>query len=81
MHVEPQLQQLTAGNEVRLDISARGFWQAGQIAFLDVRVFNPTAKRNANLELSKAYEINKKEKKKHITKAFSRSSIDVSHFW
>ena len=50
--VEPQLQQLTdeylqhstaAGNEVRLDISARGFWQAGQIVFLGVRVFHPNA--------------------------------------
>ena len=35
VRVEPQLQQLTVeylqhstGNEVRLDISARGFWQA-----------------------------------------------------
>ena len=71
--MELQPQQLTgeylqhstaAGNEVRLDISARGFWQAGQMAFLDVRVFNPNAKRYANIELSKAYEINEKEKKK-----------------
>ena len=54
MHVELQLQQLTgeyllqnltaAVNEVRLDISARGFLQAGQMAFLDVKVFNPNAK-------------------------------------
>ena len=73
VRVEPQLQQLTgehlqhstaAGNEVRLDISARRFWQAGQMAFLDVRVFNPNTKRYANIELSKAYEINEKEKKK-----------------
>ena len=64
--VEPQLQQLTgeylqhstaAGNEVRLDISARGFWQAGQMVFLGVRVFHPNAKRYENIELSKAYEI------------------------
>ena len=34
------------------------------MAFLDVRVFNPNAKRYANIELSKAYEINEKEKKK-----------------
>ena len=68
--VEPQLQQLTgeylqhstaAGNEVRLDISARGFWQAGQMVFLDVRVFNPNAKRYENIELSKAYEIKEEE--------------------
>ena len=66
VRVEPQLQQLTgeylqhstaAGNEVRIDISTRGFWQAGQMAFLDVQVFNPNTKRYANIELSKAYEI------------------------
>ena len=77
VRVEPQLQQITgeylqhsteSGNEVRLDISARGFWQAGQITFLDVRVFNPNAKRYANIELSKAYEINVKEKKKTYNK-------------
>ena len=52
VRVEPQLQQLTgeylqhstaAGDEVRLDISAFGFWRAGQIAFLVARVFNPYA--------------------------------------
>ena len=56
MRVEPQPQQLTgeylqnstaAGNEVRLDISALGFWQAVQMAFLDVRVFNPNGTRHA----------------------------------
>ena len=39
----PQLQQLTgktfqssslSGNEVRLEICGRGFWQAGQMVFL-----------------------------------------------
>ena len=79
--VEPQLQQFTvkflqhstaAGNEVRLDISVRGFWEAGQMAFLDVRVFNPNAKRYANIELSKAYEINEKEKKKTYNKRILR---------
>ena len=81
--VEPQLQQLTdeylqhstaAGNEVRLDISARGFWQAGQMAFLHVRGFNPNVKRYANIELSKAYEINKKEKKQHIPNPWLHAS-------
>ena len=78
MKVEPQLQQLTreylqhstaAGNEVRLDISARGFLQAGQMAFSDVRVFNPNAKQYANKEPSKTYEINEK------------SIMEVSHLW
>ena len=49
--VEPQFQELTGeilhpstitGNEARLDIRARGFWQAGQMTFFDVRVFNQT---------------------------------------
>ena len=32
--------------------------------FLDVTVFKPNAKRHANIELSKAYKINEKEKKR-----------------
>ena len=56
--VESQLHQLTgkylrhstaASNEVRLDISAREFCQAGQMVFLDVRAFNPNAKRYAKI--------------------------------
>ena len=58
MRVEPQLQQFTgkylqhsiaAGNEVRLDNSAHGFWQADQMTFLDVSVFNPNVKQYANV--------------------------------
>ena len=84
VRVEPQLQQLTskylqnstaAGNEVRLYISARGFWQAGQMAFLDVIVFNPNTKRYANKELSKAYEIDEKEKKK----TYNERILQVEH--
>ena len=69
---EPQLQPLTGesfapstatGNEVRLDVCACGFWQAGQMAFFDVRVFNPNARRYAKQELSKKYQLNEKEKK------------------
>ena len=44
-------------------IRARGFWQSGQLAFFDVRVFNPTAKRYTKQDLSKSYESNEKEKK------------------
>ena len=32
----------TAANEIRLDISARGFSKASQMAFMYVRVFNST---------------------------------------
>ena len=35
-----------AGDEVRLDISDRGFWQISQMVFLDVNVFNPNVKEN-----------------------------------
>ena len=72
VRVEPQLQPLTGesfapstatGNEVRLDVRARGFWQSGQMAFFDVRVFNPNARRYAKQELSKTYQLNEKEKK------------------
>ena len=47
--------------------------------FLDVWVFNPNAKRYANVELSKAYEINEKEKKKTYNKR--RLIMEVSHRW
>ena len=49
--VEPSLQPLNGENflyrsantdsEARLDVKARGFWNRGQDAFFDVRVFNP----------------------------------------
>ena len=48
---------------MRLDVCARGFWQTGQMAFFDVRVFNPNARRYAKQELSKTYQLNEKEKK------------------
>ena len=40
------------------------------MAFLDLRVFNPNGKVYANIELSKAYGINKKKEKRKITNAF-----------
>ena len=50
---EPHLRPLTgevlpnnnnSTDDARLDISARSFWQKGQRAFFDIRVFNPFAK-------------------------------------
>ena len=74
VRVEPQLLPVTGENfreptanrscEARLDISARSVWITGQRAFLDVRVFNPLAGRYGNSNISKAYEINEKEKKR-----------------
>ena len=64
VHVEPQLQLLSGEkcsektsnklDQDRVYIRARGFWLTGQIAFFDVRVFNPTAKRYVNQELHKS---------------------------
>ena len=74
--VEPRLQPLSGetfqqttsnkSDEARADICARGFWSTGQMAFFDVRVFNPNAKRYVNQEVSKTYETNEKEKRGNI---------------
>ena len=47
---------------MRLEVCARGFWQADQMKFFDVRVFNPNARRYKKQELSKTYQFNEKEK-------------------
>ena len=70
VRVKPQLQPETfapstaTGNKVRLDVCARGFWQAGQMTFFNVKVFNPNARRYAKQELSKTYQLNEKEKER-----------------
>ena len=67
MQLEPTLQPLT-GEELckssaittneACDISARGLWPAGQVAFLHVRVLNAKANRYVNQSIKKTYEIN-----------------------
>ena len=84
--VDPHLQPLTgkvliasanSSDEARLDVSARGFWQRGQPAFFDVRIFNPFAKSQVTLtknltRLSRAM----RTRKSHITTSeLSKSSI------
>lgn len=68
--VEPHLTPLTGeqlpasaidGDDARLDVAARGFWQRGQRAFFDVRVFNPFAPSHLNQNLQKAFLNNEKE--------------------
>ena len=41
-------QSANAQDEARLDIRCRGFWQFGEDAFYDIRVFNPFAASNKN---------------------------------
>ena len=62
-------------DQARLDVCARGFWVSGQMAFNDVRVFNTLAKRYRDLELSKFYQINEKEKKRQYVERI----IEIEH--
>ena len=72
VRIEPPLQPLTGerlngtaitDNEVRLDISARGFWQRGEMAFFDVSVFNPFAKTHLNSKLETVFKSTETKKK------------------
>ena len=60
-------------DEARLDVSVRGFWQRGQCAFYDVRVFNPFAKSHQKLDT--AFRSNEKEKKRQ----YNQRVIEVEH--
>ena len=82
--IEPMLQPITgehlssktnANDEARLDVSARGFWEAHQMAFFDIRVFNPTAKRYAKQNLQRAYETNEREKKR----SYNERIMQIEH--
>ena len=65
VEIEPKLTPLTGEvlgsrtanttNDARLDIRARGIWERGQQAFLDLRVFDPNACRyfNKSLQVSR----------------------------
>ena len=85
VRIEPHLQPLTGeafkentanlSDEARCDVSARGFWVAGQVAFFDMRIFNPTATRYSNQSLAKSYEVNEKEKKK----AYGERIFQIEH--
>ena len=53
-------------DSARVDVSARGFWIAGQKAFFDVRIFKPLARRYHEQNLNKCYIISEKEKEKAL---------------
>lgn len=81
--VEPSMlalngDELERGNrqdEARLDVAARGFWQRGQRAFFDVRVFHPFARSHVNRDLQAVFVTNEKEKKR----AYNQRVIEVEH--
>ena len=47
-----------------LDIRARGFWNTGQDAFFDVRVFYPNASSNCSMTTTAAYRKHEAAKKR-----------------
>ena len=62
-------------DEAKLDIKANGFWVKGQTTFLDIRVFNPNAKRYNKNKLKQCYLKNEVEKKRHYNKRI----IEIEH--
>ena len=86
VQIEPPLQSLTGealedtanqDNESRLDVAARGFWQEYEMAFFDIRVFNPFAKSymNANQSLDAVFNKHETEKKKQ----YNQRVIQIEH--
>ena len=64
-----------SSDEARLDVSARGFWEKGQKAFFDVRVFNPFAKSHLNQKLDTTFKSNENEKKR----MYNQRVIEIEH--
>ena len=82
--VEPMLQPLSGENiplnanredDARLDIAARSFWQQCEMAFFDVRVFNPFAKSHLARNLEAVFRSNESSKKT----AYNTRVIQIEH--
>ena len=80
VQVEPHLQTLTgealngganSSDEARLYVSVRSFWQWGQRAFYDVRIF----KEPPDQKLDTAFRSNENEKKRQ----YNQRIIEVEH--
>ena len=50
-------------NDARVDIRTGGFWERGQQAIFDLRVFDPNACRYCNTSLLQRHVMNEQEKK------------------
>ena len=55
--------QTKSGDGAYLDIAACGFWQKGQKAFFDIRVFSPFAQSHQNQDLQKVFIKAERQKK------------------
>ena len=84
VHIEPALQPLTGenlpksankGEEARVDIAAKGFWQQYEMAFFDIRVFSPFAKSYMNNNLDAAFRTNEAGKKRE----YNQRVIQIEH--
>ena len=74
------LQYKTANSDVdaRADISAQGFWgNKRQLAFFDVRVFNPNTPSCCNSSMASVYSRHENEKRR----AYQQRIIEVKHSW
>ena len=84
VQIEPHLQPLTREvlppdsnweDEARLDVAARGFWQECEMAFFDVRIFNPFAKSHLKSNLETVFKHNERVKKK----AYNERVIQIEY--
>ena len=84
VHTEPMLQPLTGeqlpegsnvSDEARVDVAARGFWQDSEMAFFDVKVFNPFARSHLNSSLESVFRSCEKQKKR----MYNERIIQVEH--
>ena len=81
VQTEPPLQALSGEilrdganteDEARADIVARGFWLEFQMAFFDIKIFNPFAKTYLNMNLDSAFRTNEKSKKREYNERVVR---------
>ena len=80
VHTEPELQPLLTGEqlpdgsnisaEARVDVAAKGFWQDSEMAFFDVKVFNPFAKSHLNSTLESVFRSCENRKKNSIQRTY-----------
>ena len=75
--IEPPLQEVTGevlppsaikSDDARMDVAARGFWVKGQVAYFDVKVYNPIAKTYLPKSLEAAHRANEQQKKRSYNK-------------
>ena len=82
VRIEPELVKLTGEkfrlasanttDDARVDVAARGVWVTGQMAYFDIRVFNPIAKTYMKSDLAAAHRSNEMEKKRSYSQRVNK---------